>query len=167
MTLAEIDERIPKFKNKGLLVDANLLLVYLLGELDPREIPKFKRTSGFSASEFLLVKAIVDFFPTVITTPGVLTEVSNLAGQLTGQRRREFYSRFADRIQTLKEDHIPSRETARSELFSKLGLTDAAIILVCKDKYLAFTADLLLARFMETNRLDVINFNDIRFLDWN
>ena len=44
MTLAEVDERIPKYKHKGLLVDTNLLLLYLIGELEPRLISRFKRT---------------------------------------------------------------------------------------------------------------------------
>ena len=112
-----------------------------------------------------MLKAIADSFSVLVTTPGVLTEVSNLAGQLTGHVRRRFFDQFAEKVQVLHETHVPSSEVTRAKTFQKLGLTDSAIILACKERYLAVTADFLLWRFMEDNRLDVINFNDIRHMD--
>ena len=165
MTLAQIDERIPKYSHKGLLVDTNLLLLYLVGELSSKLIPRFKRTQAFKFEDFTLLKAIVDSFSVLVTTPGVLTEVSNLAGQLSGQVRTRFFGNFAERVQLLQETHVPSEEVVRTQIFQRLGLTDSAIILACKGRYLALTADFALAHFMEANRLDVINFNDIRHMD--
>ncbi len=167
MTLAEIDGRIPRYREKGLLVDANLLLLYLIGELEMTLVPRFKRTRGFTVDEFLLVKAIVESFSRVVTTPGVLTEVSNLAGHLEGKWRPPFFTLLAEKVQSLQEEYIPSRHAAHTVTFQKLGLTDSAIILACEGRYLAFTADFPLANFMETNRLDVLNFNHIRSTDWH
>ena len=167
MTLAEIDARIPKYKHRGLLVDANLLLLYLIGELDPRLIARFKRTQAFKVEDFTLLKAITDFFSVVVTMPSVLTEVSNLAGQLTGKTRLRFFETFAGKVQLLQEMHLPSNEVVRAKTFPRLGLTDSAIILACKDRYLALTVDFALARFMEDNHLDVINFNYIQNMDRN
>ena len=169
MTLAEVDERIPKYKRKGLLIDTNLLLLYLVGELEPRLIARFKRTQSFKPEDFTLLKAIADSFSVLVTTPSVLTEVSNLAGQLTGHVRLRFFDLFAEKVQVLHEVHVPSREVTRAKTFQKLGLTDSAIILACKERYLAVTADssILLWRFMEDNHLDVINFNYIRHMDWD
>ena len=164
MTVAQIDERIPKYRHRGLFTDANLLLLYLIGEIDPQLVPRFKRTQRFNTEEFFLLKAITEFFPTVVTIPGVLTEVSNLAGHLDGSKRIRFYANFAEHIQLMKEEHVPSSQAAGTAIFQKLGLTDSAIILTCKDKYLALSADFLLTRFMEDNQLDVINFNHIRSL---
>lgn len=167
MTLAEIDKRIPQYRNKGLLVDTNLLLLYLIGELDPELIPRFKRTQGYKISDFQHVKTFIDFFPTVVTLPNILTEVSNLAGQLREDLRFLFFARFAGAIQKMREEFVFANDAASHASFQSLGLTDSAIILACKGKYLALTADLLLARFMENNRLDVINFNHIREMDWD
>ena len=49
MILNEIDERIPRYQCRGLLIDTNLLLLYLVGEVDPRIIARFKRTQAFEA----------------------------------------------------------------------------------------------------------------------
>ena len=167
MTPVEADPRFAKYRNKGLLIDANLLLLYLVGELEPAFVPKFKRTRNFRTEDYFLLKPIIDFFSITVTIPGVLTEVSNLAGHLDGPRHAHFFSRSAERIHLLKEEHIPSVEVAKTSLFHRLGLTDAALILACKDRYLALSADFALVSFMENNAMDVINFNHLRFQNWN
>ena len=53
MTLADFEKRIPKYKHQGLLIDANLLLFYLVGELNPKLILCFKRIQA-SKSRILL-----------------------------------------------------------------------------------------------------------------
>lgn len=166
MTLAEIDARIPRYKEKGLLVDTNLLLLYLVGEVEPRLVPAFKRTREYTVDEFLLVKAIVESFSVVITTPNILTEVSNLAGHLEGKWQPRFFAILAERVKTLQEEYVPARQAVGAAIFQKLGLTDSAILLACQSGYLAFTADFPLANYLETNRLDVINFNRIRSSDY-
>lgn len=167
MTVAELDPLFPKYRNKGLLLDANLLLLYLVGELDVKLVPSFKRTRAFTVEDFLLLKAVVSFFPILVTIPGVLAEVNSLAGHLDGRRQTAFRTLFERKIRVLKEDYAPSREAAYSPAFRRLGLTDAAIILACRDKYLALSADFPLTQFVESNFLDVVNFNHIRFQDWD
>ena len=86
------------YKAKGLLIDTNLLLLYFIGTYDPDRIPRFKRTMSFTVDEFLLLDAIFTNFDKVITTPNILTEISNLSGQLPGDLRPHFYDDFAKRI---------------------------------------------------------------------
>ena len=167
MTLAEVDSRFAKYRNKGLLIDTNLLLLYLIGEIDPRLIPAFNRTRQFVTEDFTSLKRIVSFFSRLITLPGILTEVSNLAGSdLKGDWRDHFFAKFAGNIPLLTEEHVQSAQACATTAFSKFGLTDSAIILACKDQYLAITTDAALAGYMERNQLDVINFNNIRLLNW-
>jgi hypothetical protein len=42
----QIDELISKHRTNGLLVDANLLVLYLVGKTNKRRIPAFKRTQN-------------------------------------------------------------------------------------------------------------------------
>jgi hypothetical protein len=41
-----------KYKKTGILIDANLFLLYLIGSIDSSLISKFKRTSDFSVDDF-------------------------------------------------------------------------------------------------------------------
>jgi len=57
----------------GILVDANLLLVLVLGRLDKNRIPKFERTSTYDIDDYYLLELIVGRFSKLLITPHVLT----------------------------------------------------------------------------------------------
>ena len=46
--------------------------------------------------------------------------------------------------------------------FPRFGLTDTAILLAAKGKYLVLTDDFPLAQYLQTEAIDVINFNHVR-----
>lgn len=69
------------FKNhvgKPVLVDANLLLLVMIGSFDRDLIASFKRTCAYSIRHYDLLVRLLGYFSTVVTTPHILTEVSNL-----------------------------------------------------------------------------------------
>lgn len=159
-------ELIRQYRNKGLLIDTNLLLLYVIGMYDQERIPKFKRTMAFTIDEFLLLSAIFNEFDKVITTPHILTEVSNLSGQLPGKLRSHFYDDFAGRIPTLSEHYTSSATVSSLNHFNKFGLTDSGIVETVKGNYLVLTADFELFGLLQNLGVDAINFNHIRTIAW-
>ena len=67
---------------KKLILDANLLLVLLIGIFNVGWLGKFKRVVGYSGQDYDLLVQFLAAFPTLLTTPHILAEVSNLAGGL-------------------------------------------------------------------------------------
>jgi rRNA-processing protein FCF1 len=161
-----INAVVARYQHKGLLIDTNLLLLYFIGGYDPDRIPKFKRTMAFTVAEFRLLSRFLDVFDKLVTTPNVLTEVSNLSGQLAEDLRTTFYSDFANRIPLLEEHYVPSVDAKSWAHFNKFGLTDSGIVNLVKDKYLVLTDDLNLVGYLQNQGIDVINFNHIRSLAW-
>jgi hypothetical protein len=157
---------ISRYRRKGLLIDTNLLLLYFVGTNDPDRVPKFKRTSSFTVEEFWLLANFYHKFERVVTTPNILTEVSNLLGQLAADLRNSFYAGFAERIPDFEEFYTPSRTISATAHFNRLGLTDSGITDLVKNQYLVLTDDASLARYLENREIDVINFNHIRTLTW-
>ena len=81
---------IARYKSRGILVDSSLLIAYLVGNFDRRQLTNCRATkSTFTESEFELLAAIIQQFDVLVTTPHVLTEVSNLAGRLPPPTPRE------------------------------------------------------------------------------
>lgn len=157
-----IDELVARYQNKGILVDTNLLLLYFIGKHDPDRIAKFKNTMAFTVDEFWLLQGFLDAFERFVTTPNVLTEISNLSGQLPENLRLLFYSDFVNHISLLEEHYVPSRDASSSPFFNKIGLTDSGIIQLVRDKYLVLTEDFKLAGYLQKQGIDVVNFNHIR-----
>jgi len=160
------EELLHRYQSRGLLIDTNLLLVYFVGSYDPYRIPKFKRTIAFTVEDFYTLLTVFKFFTKVITTPNILTEVSNLSNQLPEDIKPLYYSEFAKHTVSLEENYIASINISSLEHFKKFGLTDSGIIDLVKDKYLVLTDDLPLTSYLQNVGIDTINFNHIRALNW-
>jgi hypothetical protein len=159
-------EMIQRHIKEGILLDTNLLLLYLVGRFNPNLIAKFKRTRTFSEEDFETLVRLLALFTTKLTTPNILTEVSNLAGQLEDRARAECFEVLAHEIQLLDERYVPSEDAAKHTAFRKFGLTDITIISLAKDKPLVLTEDLALCNYLLSQKVDAINFNNIRAINW-
>lgn len=89
----QIELLIEKHRANGLLIDTNILLVLLVGRTNRHRIPECKRTQSYTADEYELLERLVSQFKTVITTPHLLTEVSNL-DPLNGKERVKFQNLY-------------------------------------------------------------------------
>ena len=119
---------IDKYKSKGLLLDSNLLLLYLVGAVDPDLVGggQYQRFSSFKAQEVVLLRQLISTFNRVVTTAHVLTEVSNLVGSRNDYSRRVLTA-FVDTLEIIGEQHLSSYKIARRGEFTYLGLIDSVL----------------------------------------
>jgi rRNA-processing protein FCF1 len=153
-----------KYKNKGLLVDTNLLLVYFVGSYDIERPSTFKRTDKYTIDDYITIARLIDYFRLLLTTPHILTEVSNLSNQLPDKFKENYYQEFKKQVTVLKEIYEPSITICDCECFGRLGLTDSCISMISKGKYLVLTDDLPLSNHLRSLNIDVLNLNHIRSL---
>src|SRR3954452_22608016 len=97
-------EFLVKHKGRSALIDANLLLTYLVGKTDRRSLSKLKYTKQYEG-DFELIERVVESFSVIYTTPNVLTEVSNL-GKGLGPR---FFQTLGKAVNVLKEEYFDSK----------------------------------------------------------
>jgi hypothetical protein len=155
-----------RYKNRGIFVDTNLLLLWFVGALDKQLIPRFKRTKQFAPEDFDTLDRFVAYFKTRVTLPNVLTEVSNLAAQL-GERAQSFFTDvFSKAIRILDEQYVPSVSVIDDSTFPKFGLTDCCIMSLVRNNYLLLTDDFRLSQFFSSVGGHAINFNHIRLMNW-
>ncbi len=62
---------IQNHKQKGLLVDTNILLLYIIGTVDINLIRNFSRNANFTENDFYNVSKFIDIFDIKITTPHI------------------------------------------------------------------------------------------------
>jgi len=147
----------------GVLVDTNLLVLLVVGDVNRDRIETFKRTQSYTVGDYeVLTDALRGKL--VFTLPHVLSEVSNLT-DLSGPEEARARQVLRERIKTFEEPLLPSRDAAASSVFERLGLTDAAILVAARDHRCAvLTADLRLVLALEGAGVPVLNFN--RFREW-
>ncbi len=161
-----ITELLRRYGRAGALLDTNVLLLYFVGLFDPELIPVFKRTKMFTVEDYSTLVAILNHFKRIVTTPNILTEVSNFSGQLPEHLKHDYFEKFASGITLLDEHYLRSDEISEMRAFKRFGLTDAGIIHLVKDNYLIITANFKLAQYLQKEGVDALNFNYIRIINW-
>lgn len=154
---------VDKFRAKGILIDANLALLYLVGSYDSRLIGngKYNKLSKYVLEDYELLVRLKKLFKKAVSTPHVLTEVSNLTSDLPEQTKAECLKMFYQTFCEIDELTVSSMEAAQRPEFHFLGLTDSALALV-SDQYLIVTDDARLVKKLNESRLEALNFNHLR-----
>lgn len=162
----EIESLFSRYRQKGVLVDTNILLLYFVGSTNRERISRFNRTQNFIPEDYDLLLQVLGYFQTIATTPNVLTEVSNLADKLGEPERSQCFAFFAQGISTFQETYLESKRVVTDQQFTKFGLTDCGILSFAKDRYLVLTDDLRLADYLQRQGVDTVNFNNLRVFGW-
>lgn len=155
---------IAKYRNKGVLLDTNLMVLLVVGLYKRERISSFKRTDQYTASDFSLVVDLMATFERRITTPHILAETDNLTRQLPSREHSAVSAVLAPLIESHFEIYSPSAAAARHEKYSNFGLTDCVTI-AAADGVLVITDDFRLCNVLSHLGRDAININHIRVLN--
>jgi len=148
------------------LLDSNLLLVWIVGTIDPLLVPKFTRTSAYSTDDFDMLVTYIERFDERLILPNVATEVNNLIGKLTGEYLAMAHALLASEISMWTERYISSRDAVSQPEFARLGITDAAILLAASEDVQVATDDLKLYIGLLARGASAVNFTHIRTRNW-
>jgi hypothetical protein len=145
------------------LLDTSLLLLLVIGAVDKRWIGRHKRSKNFVARDWQL---LLDHMgnATLVTTPHILAETSNLLrkGGLAAPATDQLMSRLAQFISLAREQHIPARDVIGTQLYLRLGLTDAAILSIEEPDVHLLTTDVNLYIAAIRQGRKATNFNHLR-----
>ncbi len=147
---------VQKYKNKGILIDTNIVLLYIIGSIDLYLIRNNSRTSMFTENDFYKVSKFIDYFDVKITTPHILTEVSNLLGN-----REINHLYLKTYIEKSEEKILTGIELSGKKTFLKFGLADTATIENAANSYLIFTNDKPLYGYLIENKIDAVSLDNL------
>ena len=149
-------------QRNGLLLDTNLLVLYLVGQTEEGMVEKHKRTSRYTVDDYRILVGIVHSQRKLVTTPHVLAEVSNIVS-FSGNLRDRFHDLFEAHIGIVEgERYLAGRDICRSPAFRNLGVTDAGIVLLSTEGVVVMTDDLNLYLWLQRKQAAAINFTHLR-----
>jgi rRNA-processing protein FCF1 len=163
------EELFARYAGKGVLLDSNLLLVLLSGALGIDRFKRFKRVSNYTIQDYELLVRLIQSFTILVTTPHILTEVSNLANSLPEPYKHDWYSNLAAFVRSegeptgVMERWTPARQLAATAEFAGFGITDSALTELAPE-VLVITADYRLSGTLRSRGVSVLNFVDLRKL---
>ncbi len=148
---------------KAILLDANLLVLWIIGEVESRWIGRHKRAKTIVASDWHLLQDIIGD-ARILTTPHILAEAGNLlrAGGMWPDAHVRLMAGLALFIARAQEEHVPAQAVTGSKLYRRLGLTDAALLSSASPDAHLLTAYLDLCHAALSQGPVATNFNHCR-----
>lgn len=126
------------------VIDANLLVLLIVGSVRRDWVARHKRLNGFSVEDYdLLVELLADT-ERIWVTPNALAETSNLlgyAGKNDGGPLADGLRQFVD---SCVEEYVPSGSAAGRPEYARLGLNDAALLELVSPTRSLLTVDIKL-----------------------
>jgi hypothetical protein len=148
-------------RTRGVLLDTNLLLLLIVGKMSRGRIATFKRTSGFTASDFDALRAFVSRFDWLVTTPNIATEADNLSRQLPLREHDRVAATFAAILSVAWEDTGTSKDIVREPFLARFGLTDSLSIKL-SEECLLLTDDGPLYHYASSTGRAAVDFQTVR-----
>jgi rRNA-processing protein FCF1 len=144
------------------LIDTNLLVVLVVGLVDPALIARFKRTAAYSPEDFILLATELAVYSGVVITPAILAETSNHLDKLRSPMREAALDQLRLMVGTWHEHYRLSHRVIQDAAYLRLGVTDSGICEAADASREVFTDDFALYSTLAHRGLPVVNFNHLR-----
>lgn len=148
-----------------LLIDANLLLIAVVGLVNRRSVGKAKGTKEYDEEALTLLDEFLERSPSLTVTPYVFAETSNLLGKaLSDTHLQAARGLLAKLAREHSERTIALKELAESSVLVINGVTDAALFEIARNQSCTLlTVDARLYDFSARHGVTAFNFNHYRF----
>ncbi|WP_432340126.1 hypothetical protein [Yersinia enterocolitica] len=151
---------------KSVLLDTNLLVVLVVGLLDPSIIGTHKRTKNYTPEDFLSLQSALDNYQELWITSQSVAEASNLLRYTNADQAEKLLTILSKLVSSHRESNMSSRGIFETACVLKLGVTDAGLAKKSKRVTNLLTADLDLYLEVSERFNNAINFNHIRTGAW-
>ena len=125
-----------------LILDANLIVLLVVGLADENAVPLHKRTRAYTIGDFRLLLRVISQYAELAVLPNALSEASNLLEFEGDGLPEKVFRRFLQFVATTREIYVPSLSASGRSEFRRLGLTDAATLEAAKEHVHILSADL-------------------------
>jgi hypothetical protein len=156
VSITEVDRLIGEYRRRGLVLDANLLLLFVVGLRSAKRVERNSRLRGdYTPNDAELLFRFCELFDRIVTTPHILTETCDLL------RDRDDRIQLGLMIRAWREEFLPSLEVVEQPAFAYLGLADTAILDLA-GKYLILSDDGQLVTEVLTRQGGALEFAWVR-----
>ena len=147
---------------KTIALDANLLVLLVVGLAEPRYIQVHKRLKAFTFDDFKLLTKMIAASAGMAVTPNALSEASNLLRQINEPAKSRIGMALRRLIQNTNEIYVASVDASSRREFLRIGLSDSALLEVNKNDIVVLSVDLSRCLAAQAAGYTVVNFNHLR-----
>ena len=155
-----------KYGKCGVVIDTNILLVYVTGLASPDFVGSTKKTKAYSPEDFKVLDTVLGRFDRCVTFPNILTETSNLLDKAEQNVKFKIMQKLHQVAGWLTELYHPTKNLEFGNDFFVLGVTDQVILSCVSEGLVLLSDDFDLGnRYMSLGG-KALNFNHLREFAW-
>jgi hypothetical protein len=129
-----------------LILDTNVLLLFLIGTYDPNYIESccLMKDNGanYTKEHFDLIKKILGCFLFKVTiTPQILSEVYSLSKKIDSPRFQNYFIKLIEQLKKFEEHHIKLEVLLSNVGLVNFGFTDLSLVETAKQKQYVILTD--------------------------
>lgn len=143
------------------LLDANLLVLWVLGRFGEGKFTRLKRVSQFDYRHYRMLRHLATAFRGMISTPYVLSQASDLT-TLNGADSVVARAYLKDLIVPMQDAYQPAAKLVQHPVFCRLGLADTSVLNAGNPRTTILTTDFELYRYAQAQGVPSLNFNHLR-----
>lgn len=167
LKMYQIDKLITQMQVNGVLLDANLLVLLVVGLADPSKISTHKKLkSAYDMDSYKLLFYIISSCKKIYVSSHVLAETNGLMTKgLTGELEIKVFLalKHVIKLESFRELHCPSTTIVAHEKYIKYGLTDIGLLHLLTNKVVLLTDDFAFSGYVEKIGLDTLNFQTLLY----
>jgi hypothetical protein len=145
-----------------IVIDANLLLLLVVGLAGQVLIKKHKRLQAYEVRHFTYLRTILADYDGIVVTPHSLTELWHLIGEQDARKTDADKIKIQQTASVLMRESIevfePSKNLAANPSISRLGLSDVAQIHAAQRGHTLISVDGPLCYAARLQSVTAINF---------
>ena len=150
-----------KYSNRGIFVDTEPLLVYIVGRCKPSELSLIGK---YNEKDYEIVASFLSKFNRIVITSYVIAELSNLINsRMPKSLFKELILECVAALKNCDESHIEKEEVLNRKEAQWLGFPDTSIIISSEIRnLLLLSEDGGLIRVCEKLGIDTVDFSGLR-----
>lgn len=165
-SLSDIKRFVFKYRPSGVILDTNVLLLLLIGHLDPKLIEKFSPTTGrYRKEDFDILKKVIGCFKSIIITPHIIAEISNISmREMDGRGLHAYFHSVINTLKSAEEQNVETKLLldVGVKIISTFGFTDTAMLEISKREMVPLlTDDSRLFEYFSFEKVPVIKLRHI------
>jgi|SRR3989344_4581031 len=170
--LEEVGRYVAQYRPDGLIIDTNILLLFLVGSYSKEFIEKCvlftDNNKRYCIDDFELLKKIFAYFQKLVVTPQVVAELSNLSitgGDIKSKETFHAYiNAVIDFLKSAEERHQKTDSIWGMELktIGRFGFTDMTMFELSKQTKMPILTDELALFQYSWEKVPVIKFEYIK-----
>jgi hypothetical protein len=149
---------------KAVAIDANLLVLLVVGLADAELVARHRRLKTFTADDLALLELLIEESAGVVVTPNTLTEASNHLRNIEEPSKTRISLVFRNFISNVQEVYVTSADASARDEFLWLGLSDASLLEVAREEVVVLSTDANLCIAAANAGYEAVNFNHLRDL---